>query len=135
MTFLKNRKLNKYIYQAYYQWALTQQHVNVLFSAIDLDAETRKILKPYLESLIKGTDDLDKQLTEVLGHPSAQVTPSELTLLRIGCHELQHHPKLAGLIMSECMLLAKSYITPQSCTFIHSILDNVAKRADTPPNV
>lgn len=120
--------------QAYYQWLINNQPIAEIISEFENDrTELKKADREYFYDLVRGMDEHSKELDEVLAplldRPLNEISPVEMSVLKLGLYELIHHPELPWrVIMNEAVELAKMFGAEQSHKYINGVLDRAARR-------
>ena len=119
--------------QAMYQWQMAGHDVPQLELQYRSSNKTRHIDWPFFVNLIHGVpkqaSHLDGLFGTYLDRPIADVTPVELSLLRLAALELKENPEVPyKVIINEYIKLAKSYGGVDAYKFINGVLDQLAKK-------
>lgn len=122
--------------QALYQWHMTgtsiiaiekellqeklQQTPN---SKLDVD-----YFRELLQQVTHKAEELDACLAPMLDRPIRRLNAIEHAILRIGVYELLYHPELPyRVIISEGLLMAKTFGTVQGFAYVNAVLDACAR--------
>ncbi len=85
------------------------------------------------QQLLNGVPEqckkLDAQLASVLDRPLAQITPVDLTVLRLALYELLNSPSIhSRVILNEAIELAKEFgSTEESYRYVNGVLNKIAR--------
>jgi transcription termination factor NusB len=127
---IKNKKQRKMLFITLYQWALSGNDPKQIAAENSKEnPELQSWLAEELTLVANKCDSYDQQINQVSDKPCNKFAAIELALLRLGCHEIHQFPdpKDAGFLISECLMLTKDYIDPNSQKMIHGILNALIK--------
>jgi transcription termination factor NusB len=133
---IKNKKQRKMLFISLYQWAMTQNDPQAIAQE---NSRAHPELQPWLEQelqlIVTQCSTYDTQINQVSTKPCSRFAPIELTLLRLGCHELHQFPQAehAGFLIHECLVLSKNYLDFSSKKMIHGILNALIEQNKQPP--
>ena len=120
--------------QAYYQWLINNQPMADIINEFEADRqELKKADRQYFHDLLQGMNthsaELDSALAPLLDRPLKEVSPVELSVLKLGLYELLHHPELPWrVVINESVELAKMFGAEQSHKYINGVLDKAARQ-------
>jgi N utilization substance protein B len=119
--------------QALYQWQISRNALRDIenqfrgeydFSQVDLD-----FFQDLLHQVPAQLGSLEETFTPYLDRPLKDLTPIELSLLRMGTYELAHRIDVPfKVVINEAVSLAKKFGAAESHKYINGVLDNVAKQ-------
>lgn len=126
-------KARKLALQALYQWHMSGGEPQVLVSQYLENSNQKKVDTEYVTTLINRVineqEELDKEITPILDRPLKDLTPIELTVLRIAVYELEHQLEIPyRVIINEALELTKIFGAEDSFKYINGVLDKIAKR-------
>jgi len=118
------------VLQALYQWQLTQQDIQLIDTQFLEEQEMGQVDIPYFKKLLhdipQQLDKLDTAFTPFLDRSITQLDPVELTILRIGCYELNYCPNIPfKVVINEAVELAKKFGAEKSHKYVNGILDKL----------
>ena len=125
------RKAREFAVQALYQWALTGLAATDILLQFVMFDETQRADEAYLRKLFLGaverSQELDALLTPFLDRGIHEVSPVELSILRLASFELLACPELPyRVILNESIELSKCYGGTDSQKFTNGVLDKLA---------
>ena len=134
------RRLNRSAaIQFLYAWELNRP--DDLCDAIHEFFVDRELIRDhfaYTEELIHGTieniEEIDQMVEEMAENwDFDRIAKIDLTLLRLGIHELLHRPDVPPVVViNEIIDLGKAYSEKKSKRFLNGILDQVLTQLDRP---
>lgn len=119
--------------QALYQWLMAGGNLATISNQYIPDKDnTKKIDVPYFEQLLHGIpthlDTIEAAISQALDRPIAQLTPIELTVLRIGTYELQHCLDVPyRVILNEAIELTKKFGTETGHKYVNGVLNRISQ--------
>ncbi|MFP6900367.1 MAG: transcription antitermination factor NusB [Opitutales bacterium] len=125
--------------QFLYSWELNRPED--LCDALDeffVERELKRADFSYAEELIHGAtskmEEIDQLIAEMAENwDFGRIAIIDLTLLRLGIHELLHRPDVPPVvIINEIIELGKAYSEEKSKRFLNGILDRVLNQLDRP---
>lgn len=129
----KRRKARHYAMQALYQWQISRNALRDIeqqfrdeydFSQVDLE-----FFQELLHQVPAQVGALEELLAPHLDRPIKELTPIELSLLRMGTYELAHRIDVPfKVVINEAVSLAKKFGAAESHKYINGVLDNLAKQ-------
>lgn len=129
----KRRKARHYAMQALYQWQISRNALRDIeqqfcseydFSQVDLE-----FFQELLHQVPVHVGELEALLTPYLDRPIKDLTPIELSLLRMGAYELAHRIDVPfKVVINEAVALAKKFGAAESHKYINGVLDKLAKQ-------
>jgi N utilization substance protein B len=128
--------------QALYQWQLTKQDLQVIelqfLDNSDLieEQDMQEADVPYFKLLLHAiplkVKELDQMFSPFLDRNVTQLDPIELSILRIGCYELNFCPDIPFKVaINEAVELAKQFGAEQSHKYINGVLDKFVHNQQT----
>lgn len=129
----KRRKARHYAMQALYQWQISRNALRDIeqqfcaeydFSQVDLE-----FFQELLHQVPARVGELETLLQPHLDRPVKELTPIELSLLRMGTYELAHRIDVPfKVVINEAVSLAKKFGAAESHKYINGVLDKLAKQ-------
>lgn len=126
------RRARRLALQAVYQWHFTHVSVEEMEAQFLATEGLEKVDLPYFLELIRNVprcvEQLDQQMLPILDRPILELSPIELSVLRIGLYEIVHRPDIPyRVIIDEALRLTKAFGTIEGFKYVNAILDKVAK--------
>lgn len=119
--------------QALYQWQISRNALRDIeqqfrdeydFSQVDLE-----FFQELLHQVPAQLGALEELITPHLDRQIKELTPIELSLLRMGTYELAHRIDVPfKVVINEAVSLAKKFGAAESHKYINGVLDNLAKQ-------
>ncbi len=131
---IARHKARRYALQALYQWQLTGNPSLELELQFTADYDLRKVDQEYFKKIIHDVPLLITQLDEYIlpvlaDRIISEVTPVEITILRISTYELAQCLDIPyRVIINEGLELAKTFGAQESHKFINGVLDRLARQ-------
>ncbi len=129
----KRRKARHYAMQALYQWQISRNALRDIeqqfrgeydFSQVDLE-----FFQEILHEVPAQVGALEELIAPHLDRPIKELTPIELSLLRMGTYELANRIDVPfKVVINEAVSLAKKFGAAESHKYINGVLDNLAKQ-------
>ncbi|OGT51027.1 MAG: N utilization substance protein B [Gammaproteobacteria bacterium RIFCSPHIGHO2_12_FULL_41_15] len=118
--------------QALYSWHMTQLPAEELVGEFLDEQNTASVEIDYFIDLVKGVilnvGDVDEKFSPYLDIPKEELTPVELSVLRLATYELMHHPEIPyKVVINEALELTKSFGTIEGYKFVNGVLDKAVK--------
>lgn len=127
-------KARQYALQALYQWELAGNDSHDLAVQFEKNIENDVIDKVYFSRLLDGViqhqAELDEQFKPFLERELTELTPIELTILRLATFELQHCLDVPyKVVINEALELTKEFgSVDEGFKFVNGVLDKVAAK-------
>ena len=131
----QRRRARSLLVQALYQWKLADALVS------DIETEFRSTNKSkvdweffheVLSAIPSTSSDIDEQMDEYLDRKVGELTPVELSILRLGFFEFTHRIDVPyTVVINEYVDLAKKFGATESHKYINGVLDKAAKKIRT----
>jgi N utilization substance protein B len=118
--------------QALYQWQMTGQDVGDVVGQSLTSQDGGRFEVDYFRDLVRGVatdlNALDAALQPHVDRPIPQIDPVERAILRLGAHELAHHPEVPyRVVINEAVELAKVFGAEEGHKYVNGVLDKVAR--------
>ncbi len=116
--------------QAIYQHQLTKRPILEIMAEVLADPHTRMLDIEYFRKLAQGIvsnmEEIDGIITPVADRALIDITPLELTMLRLAIYELRYCISTPyRVVLNEAIELAKRYGAEDSHKYINGVLDKV----------
>lgn len=126
-------KARIYALQALYEWLLSGSDIAKLEIQFIEGNDFKRVDSEYFCSLLRGVaktaDQLDKEMQPYLDRSLQELTPIELTVLRIAIFELTDRCDVPyRVIINEALELTKKFGATDGFKYVNGVLDKVAKK-------
>lgn len=126
------RKARHYALQALYQWQISRNPLNDIEAQFRTEFDFSKTDLEYFQALLHGVPEhlgeIERTFEPQLDRALKDLTPIELTLLRMGTFELAHRIDVPfKVVINEAVSLAKKFGATDSHKYINGVMDNLAK--------
>ncbi len=125
--------------QFLYAWELNRpENLSDSLDEFFIERELKRDDYVYTEELIHGAvekmEEIDQLIEELAENwEFGRIAKIDLTLLRLGMHELLHRPDVPPVVViNEIIDLGKAYSEKKSKRFLNGILDQVLAKLDRP---
>jgi len=130
------RKARKFALQALYQWHMNHDDVAVIEAqfrvAVDMDKVDVEYFCRLLHGVPKELSHLEASFEPFLDRKLTDLTPIELTVLRLSAFELHHCLETPyKVVLDEAINLSKEYGTPDGYKYVNGVLNGLAKKVRT----
>lgn len=132
-------RLREFIFKAVFQFEFTDEDERderfARFMELNLDDEKNGRAKEYIEKKVEAVrlklHDIDAIISShTKGWRIERLNKVDLAILRLGVFEVLYDEEIpVSVAISEAVLLAKSYSTLKSASFINGILGQIEKEA------
>ncbi len=130
----KRHQSRAYAMQAIFQWHFSEESIDVLLQEFIVDhlRDEKNIDLDYFRVLVLGThkhcNEIDKKIAPFLDRPIEQLTPVELSILRLATFELMHCPDVPqAVVMNEAINLTKEFGAQDGYKFVNGVLNTMVK--------
>jgi len=125
------RKARQMAMQALYQWELASSSLVAIEREFREDNNMQKVDAEYFSELLHQVPamkvELDERLKPLLDREMHELTPVELTILRLSSYELLERPDVPyRVIINEGVELAKTFGATDGHKYVNGILDKLA---------
>jgi len=125
------RKARQMAMQALYQWELASSSLVAIEQEFREDNDMQKVDAEYFGELLHQVPamkvELDERLKPLLDRGIHELTPVELTILRLSAYELLERPDVPyRVIINEGVELAKTFGATDGHKYVNGILDKLA---------
>lgn len=126
------RKARQLAMQALYQWELASASLVDIELEFREDNDMKKVDADYFSELLHEIpalkSDLDDLIKPLLDRDMSELTPVELTILRLSGYELLKRPDVPfRVIINEGVELAKTFGATDGHKYVNGILDKLAR--------
>lgn len=126
------RKARQLAMQALYQWELASASLVDIELEFREDNDMNKVDADYFSELLHQIPalktDLDDLIKPLLDRDMSELTPVELTILRLSGYELLKRPDVPyRVIINEGVELAKTFGATDGHKYVNGILDKLAR--------
>ena len=127
------RKARHYALQALYQWQISRNALSDIeaqfrtefdFSGTDLE-----YFQTLLHEVPKHVGELERSFEPLLDRAVKDLTPIELTVLRMGAYELAYRIDVPyKVVINEAVSLAKKFGATDGHKYINGVMDKLAQQ-------
>ncbi|MEX2320231.1 MAG: transcription antitermination factor NusB [Saccharospirillum sp.] len=127
------RKARRLAMQALYQWHLSSSPVNQIEAEFIADHDMAKVDQEYFSEVLRGVpstlSELDGYIESVTDRSVREMTPVELSILRMGAYELVHRVDVPfKVIINEGVELSKLFGASEGHRYVNGVLDKLSQR-------
>lgn len=127
------RKARRLAMQALYQWHLSSSPVNQIEAEFITDHDMAKVDQEYFSEVLRGVPstltELDGYIESVTDRSVREMTPVELSILRMGAYELVHRIDVPfKVIINEGVELSKLFGASEGHRYVNGVLDKLSQR-------
>lgn len=127
------RKARRLAMQALYQWHLSSSPVNQIEAEFIADHDMAKVDQEYFSEVLRGVpstlSELDSYIESVTDRSVREMTPVELSILRMGAYELVHRIDVPfKVIINEGVELSKLFGASEGHRYVNGVLDKLSQR-------
>jgi N utilization substance protein B len=130
------RKARHYALQALYQWQISRNALGDIETQFRTEFDFSKTDLEYFQALLHGVPqhvgELERTFEPLLDRAVKDLTPIELTLLRMATFELMHRIDVPfKVVINEAVSLAKKFGATDSHKYINGVMDKLAQQLRT----
>lgn len=130
------RKARSFALQAIYQWHMAGADLTKIEAEFRADNDMSKVDLEYFHEILHGVPRelaaLDKIITPLLDRTSEELTPVELSILRLASYEMIHRIDVPyKVVINEAVELAKSYGATDGHKYVNGVVDKIAQQIRT----
>ena len=127
------RKARHYALQALYQWQISRNalsDIEAQFRAeFDFSGTDLEYFQTLLHEVPKHVGELERSFEPLLDRAVKDLTPIELTVLRMGAYELAYHIDVPyKVVINEAVSLAKKFGATDGHKYINGVMDKLAQQ-------
>lgn len=126
------RKARRLAMQALYQWHVSSSPVNQIEAEFVADHDMKKVDREYFSEVLHGVpstlSELDGYIESFTDRSTRDMTPVELSILRMGAYELVHRIDVPfKVIINEGVELSKLFGASEGHRYVNGVLDKLAQ--------
>jgi N utilization substance protein B len=130
------RKARSFALQAIYQWHMAGADLAKIEAEFRADNDMSKVDLEYFHEILHGVprelSSLDKIITPLLDREAEEITPVELSILRLATYEMAHRIDVPyKVVINEAVELAKSYGATDGHKYVNGVVDKIAQQVRT----
>ena len=127
------RKARRFAMQALYQWQISSNNLTRIEAEFMVDNDMVKVDTEYFKDVLHGVprelSKLDEAITPYLDRNISDLTPIELTILRIGVYEFIHRIDVPyKVVINEGVELSKKFGASEGHKYVNGLLDKLAQK-------
>lgn len=130
------RKARSFALQAIYQWHMAGADLAKIEAEFRTDNDMSKVDLEYFHEILHGVprelSSLDKIIEPLLDRDAEEITPVELSILRLATYEMAHRIDVPyKVVINEAVELAKSYGATDGHKYVNGVVDKIAQQVRT----
>ena len=130
------RKARSFALQAIYQWHMAGADLAKIEAEFRADNDMSKVDLEYFHEILHGVPRelaaLDKIITPLLDRNAEEMTPVELSILRLATYEMAHRIDVPyKVVINEAVELAKSFGATDGHKYVNGVVDKIAQQVRT----
>jgi N utilization substance protein B len=130
------RKARSFSLQAIYQWHMAGADLAKIEAEFRADNDMSKVDLEYFHEILHGVPRelaaLDKIIEPLLDRSTEEMTPVELSILRLATYELVHRIDVPyKVVINEAVELAKSFGATDGHKYVNGVVDKIAQQVRT----
>jgi N utilization substance protein B len=130
------RKARHYALQALYQWQISRNALSDIetqfCTEFDFSGTDLEYFQTLLHEVPKHVGELEKLFAPLLDRELKDLTPIELTVLRMGTYELAHRIDVPyKVVINEAVALTKKFGATDGYKYINGVMDRLAQQVRT----
>jgi N utilization substance protein B len=130
------RKARSFALQAIYQWHMAGADLAKIEAEFRADNDMSKVDMEYFHEILHGVprelSALDKIIEPLLDRDSEEMTPVELSILRLATYEMAHRIDVPyKVVINEAVELAKSFGATDGHKYVNGVVDKIAQLVRT----
>ena len=130
------RKARSFALQAIYQWHMAGADLAKIEAEFRADNDMSKVDLEYFHEILHGVPReltaLDQIITPLLDRDSEEMTPVELSILRLATYEMIHRIDVPyKVVINEAVELAKSFGATDGHKYVNGVVDKIAQQVRT----
>lgn len=127
------RKARRFALQALYQWQVSGSGLGDIEAEFRTDNDMSKVDDEYFHDILHGVPKeksvLDEKIQPFLDRRIDELTPVELSILRLGAFEMCHRIDVPyKVVINEAIELAKTFGATDGHKYVNGVLDKLAQR-------
>lgn len=125
-------KARKHTLQALYQSLINHDEINNILAqhlaAMNQEKVDAEYFRQLTSGILSGQDEVDAIFTPFINRSIHELTPIELSVLRLASFEMKHYLDIPyRVVLNEALELTKEFGTQEGFKFVNGVLDKVAK--------
>ena len=130
------RKARSFALQAIYQWHMAGADLAKIEAEFRADNDMSKVDLEYFHEILHGVPReltaLDQIIKPLLDRDSEEMTPVELSILRLATYEMMHRIDVPyKVVINEAVELAKSFGATDGHKYVNGVVDKIAQQVRT----
>jgi N utilization substance protein B len=130
------RKARSFALQAIYQWHMAGADLAKIEAEFRADNDMSKVDLEYFHEILHGVprelSALDNVITPLLDRNTEDMTPVELSILRLATYEMIHRIDVPyKVVINEAVELAKSFGATDGHKYVNGVVDKIAQQVRT----
>ena len=130
------RKARSFALQAIYQWHMAGADLAKIEAEFRADNDMSKVDLEYFHEILHGVPReltaLDQIIKPLLDRDSEEMTPVELSILRLATYEMIHRIDVPyKVVINEAVELAKSFGATDGHKYVNGVVDKIAQQVRT----
>jgi N utilization substance protein B len=130
------RKARSFALQAIYQWHMAGADLAKIEAEFRVDNDMSKVDLEYFHDILHGVprelSSLDKIIAPQLDRDAEELTPVELSILRLAAFEMAHRIDVPyKVVINEAVELAKSFGATDGHKYVNGVVDKIAQQVRT----
>lgn len=130
------RKARSFAMQAIYQWHMAGADLAKIEAEFRADNDMSKVDLEYFHEILHGVpselSSLDKIIEPLLDRDAEEITPVELSILRLATYEMIHRIDVPyKVVINEAVELAKSFGATDGHKYVNGVVDKIAQQVRT----
>lgn len=130
------RKARSFAMQAIYQWHMAGADLAKIEAEFRADNDMSKVDLEYFHEILHGVprelSALDQIIKPLLDRDSEEMTPVELSILRLATYEMMHRIDVPyKVVINEAVELAKSFGATDGHKYVNGVVDKIAQQVRT----
>lgn len=130
------RKARSFALQAIYQWHMAGADLAKIEAEFRADNDMSKVDLEYFHEILHGVprelSALDHIIKPLLDRDSEEMTPVELSILRLATYEMMHRIDVPyKVVINEAVELAKSFGATDGHKYVNGVVDKIAQQVRT----
>lgn len=130
------RKARSFALQAIYQWHMAGADLAKIEAEFRADNDMSKVDLEYFHEILHGVprelSALDQIIKPLLDRDSEEMTPVELSILRLATYEMMHRIDVPyKVVINEAVELAKSFGATDGHKYVNGVVDKIAQQVRT----
>ena len=127
------RKARHYALQALYQWQISRNALSDIEAQFRAEFDFSNTDLEYFQTLLhevpKHVGELEQSFEPLLDRQLKDLTPIELTVLRMGAYELAYRIDVPyKVVINEAVALAKKFGATDGHKYINGVMDKLAQQ-------